>query len=76
MIPPKRFDISPPVWDAQKMRPDFSLNNIFLPDFWVLRRSGCVQIFLLNNDEVKSRYIELLINRLFSLHLWLSNDVL
>ena len=30
MIPPKRFDISPPVWDAQKvyMRSDFSLNSL------------------------------------------------
>ena len=30
MIPPKRFDISPPVWDAQKvyMRSDFSLNRV------------------------------------------------
>ena len=29
MIPPKRFDIYPPVWDAQKvkMRSDFSLSN-------------------------------------------------
>ena len=37
LIPPKRFDIFPHwLGDAQKVeaRSDFSLNNIFPPDFW------------------------------------------
>ena len=49
LIPPKRFDIFPPLpGDAQKVRvcSDFSLKTFFPPDWGMLTRSRCALIFL------------------------------